>query len=64
MVFKPVYNAQWKETGEWDQTYYAEPQEGWKFAGWYNEDGTLASDQRVWRVEYGSSHVLTARFTR
>ena len=23
MQFNPVYNAQWKETGEWRQTYYA-----------------------------------------
>jgi Leucine-rich repeat (LRR) protein len=25
LQFNPVYNAQWKETGEWQQSYYAYP---------------------------------------
>ena len=31
LKFNPVYNAQWKETGEWQQSYYAYPAEGHGF---------------------------------
>ena len=58
----PVYNAQWKETGEWRQTYYAYPQKGYRFGGWYNVEGQLLSDREEWRDEYGASRVLRAFF--
>ena len=60
--FNPVYNAQWKETGEWQQSYEAYPSEGYRFAGWYDETAALVSDQAIWIDEYGASRVLTARF--
>ena len=63
LKFNPVYNAQWKETGEWQQSYYAYSQEGHAFTGWYDEKGTLLSSETVWFDTYGSSRVLTARFS-
>ena len=63
MQFNPVYNAQWKETGEWRQTYYAYPQEGHGFLGWYDDAGALLSREAAWLDEYGASRVLTARFS-
>lgn len=62
LQFNPVYNAQWKETGEWRQTYYAYPREGHAFAGWYDPAGDLLSREAVWTDAYGASRVLTARF--
>ena len=62
LSFNPVYNAQWKETGEWEQSYHAYPDEGFAFAGWYNERGQLVSGETDWLDEYGTSRVLTARF--
>lgn len=64
LKFNPVYNAQWKETGEWQQSYEAYPMEGFHFAGWYDEMGRLASEQARWIDEYGASRRLTARFRR
>ena len=61
--FNPVYNAQWKETGEWQQSYYAYPDEGRSFRGWYDENGKLHSADAVWTDEYGSSRILTAEFS-
>ncbi len=63
LKFNPVYNAQWKETGEWQQSYYAYPQEGHTFTGWYDEKGMLLSSETVWFDAYGSSRVLTALFS-
>lgn len=60
--FNPVYNAQWKETGEWQQSYYAYPQEGRMFAGWYDAEGRCLSEDAEWLDEYGASRVMTARF--
>ena len=62
LKFNPVYNAQWKETGEWQQTYFAYPEDGAAFVGWYDAQGTLLSEEPVWQDEYGSSRILTARF--
>ncbi len=62
LKFNPVYNAQWKETGEWQQTYYAYPQEGHAFAGWFDADGNKLSDEPEWQDEYGASRVLRAEF--
>ena len=62
LQFCPVYNAQWKETGEWRQTYYAYPAEGRTFSGWYDEEGKLLCADAEWTDTYGASRVLTARF--
>ena len=62
LKFNPVYNAQWKETGEWQQSYYAYPAEGHVFEGWYDETGAKVSEETEWLDEYGTSRVLTARF--
>ena len=61
LKFNPVYNAQWKETGEWQQSYYACPDEGFRFDGWY-ENGTKVSEEETWIEEYGKSRILQARF--
>lgn len=62
LKFNPVYNAQWKETGEWQQSYYAYPAEGHVFDGWYDETGVKVSGESEWFDEYGASRVLTAKF--
>lgn len=62
LEFNPVYNAQWKETGEWQQTYYAYPQEGRLFAGWYDTEGSLLSRDAEWVDVYGTSRIIEARF--
>ena len=64
LKFNPVYNAQWKETGEWQQTCFAYPDDGWRFTGWYDETGLLVNDQTAWQDVYGTSRRLTARFSR
>ena len=61
LKFNPIYNAQWKETGEWQQSYYAYPDEGYSFAGWY-ENGTKVSEEETWIDEYGTSRILQAGF--
>ncbi len=61
LKFNPVYNAQWKETGEWQQSYYAYPDAGFRFDGWY-ENGTKVSEEETWIDEYGASRILQARF--
>ena len=60
--FNPVYDAQWKETGEWQQSYYAYPEDGYRFAGWFDENGKLVSRDADWLDEYGTSRMLTAEF--
>ena len=62
LKFNPVYNAQWKETGEWQQTYYAYPDEGRHFMGWYDSEENLLSMDEAWLDAYGASRILTARF--
>ena len=61
--FNPIYNAQWKETGEWQQSYYAYPDEGFSFAGWY-ENGVKVSGDETWIDEYGTSRILQAGFRK
>ena len=61
LKYNPVYNAQWKETGEWQQSYYACPEEGFRFDGWY-ENETKVSEEEIWIDEYGTSRILQARF--
>ena len=63
LKFNPVYNAQWKETGEWQQSYYAYPDAGFRFAGWY-ENGAKVSGEETWIDEYGASRVLKAVFKK
>ena len=64
LSFNPIYNAQWKETGEWEQSYHAYPDKGFAFAGWYDELGELVCSDADWMDEYGTSRVLTARFAK
>ena len=59
--FNPVYNAQWKETGEWEQLYQAVPQPGYVFAGWYEYGRRVAEDMQ-WKDDYGTSRILQAVF--
>ena len=62
LKFNPVYNAQWKETGEWQQTYYAYPEDGKRFVGWFDPEGHLLSMEEAWLDTYGTSRMLSARF--
>jgi len=62
LSFNPVYNAQWKETGEWEQSYHAYPHDGFTFAGWFDEAGACVCEERDWEDEYGRSRRLVARF--
>lgn len=64
LKFNPVYNAQWKETGEWQQSYYAYPKDGYEFAGWYDTMGNILSVESVWIDRYGESRVLKALFQK
>ena len=61
--FNPVYNAQWKETGEWQQSYDAVPDEGFAFEGWYENGEKVFAEPHVLDT-YGASHTLEARFAR
>ncbi|MBQ8159676.1 MAG: hypothetical protein IJ083_02900 [Clostridia bacterium] len=61
LKFNPVYNAQWKETGEWQQSYEARAFEGHRFLGWW-EKGQEICTEPSWTDEYGASRVLVARF--
>lgn len=62
--FEPVYNAQWKETGQWKQTYFAYPEEGYAFIAWTDEAGETVSEAAEWVDVYGASRVLTAVFRK
>ena len=62
LMFNPVYDAQWKETGGWQQSYYAYPDEGNAFEGWYDKSGILVSGESILNDEYGNSRILTAKF--
>ena len=64
LKFNPVYNAQWKETGEWQQSYHATTNEGFRFIGWMDADGKLLSEEASWIDEYGKSRILTATFAK
>ena len=63
LKFNPIYNAQWKETGEWQQSYYAYTAEGYRFAGWF-ENGAKVSEEESWIDVYGTSRILQAVFER
>lgn len=63
LKFNPIYNAQWKETGEWQQSYFAYPDEGFRFVGWY-EVGEKVSEKEMWIDEYGTSRILRAVFCK
>lgn len=64
LSFNPIYSAQWKETGEWEQSYHAYPEDGYSFIGWYDCHGTLFSKNEVHHDTYGSSRQIEARFMR
>ena len=64
LSFNPIYNAQWKETGEWEQSYHAYPEEGYSFEGWFDATGHLVNASADWMDEYGTSRVIEARFSR
>ena len=64
LKFNPVYNAQWKETGEWQQTYYAKPCEGYLFTGWFDMEGKMLSSEEEWLDTYGTSRILSAKFEK
>ena len=64
LKFCPVYTPQWKETGEWQQRYTAYPKDGWAFSGWFDAAGVCVNTESLWIDDYGTSRVLTARFTR
>ena len=64
LSFNPIYNAQWKETGEWEQSYHAYPDEGFAFAGWYDISGACLSHEQDWSDEYGASRQISARFLK
>jgi len=63
LKFNPVYNAQWKETGEWSQSYYAYAKEGYVFEGWY-ENGEKVSEESIWYDTYGTGRILYAKFRK
>lgn len=63
LKYNPIYNAQWKETGKWQQSYYAYPDKDYIFAGWY-ENGIKVSEEETWIDEYGTSRILKAVFER
>ena len=63
LKFNPVYTPDWKETGEWQQSYHAYPLEGYAFDGWYSSADKLSSDS-IWIDEYGTSRELTAKFVK
>ena len=64
LSFNPIYNAQWKETGEWEQSYHAYAEEGFAFAGWFDEAGECVSTEQDFNDEYGQSRRLVARFAK
>lgn len=64
LKYNPIYNAQWKETGEWEQSYYATPKDGYSFAGWYDENDECIYSEPMFVDEYGKSRVLVAKFGR
>lgn len=63
LKFNPVYTPDWKETGEWQQSYHAYPLEGFAFDGWYSAQGKESADS-IWVDEYGTSRELTAKFVK
>ncbi|MBQ9042571.1 MAG: hypothetical protein IJ111_07120 [Eggerthellaceae bacterium] len=64
LSFNPVYDARWKETGVWEQSYHAYPDEGSAFSGWFDEAGACASREQDWQDAYGTPRRLIARFER
>ncbi|MDD6289665.1 MAG: hypothetical protein PUA57_05690 [Eggerthellales bacterium] len=62
LSFNPIYNAQWKETGQWEQSYHANPKPGARFVGWFDMSGGLISTETTLQDEYGAARELIARF--
>ncbi len=64
VLFKPIYNEKWKETGEWMQKFVAKAKDGYVFDSWINADGEAVSKEASWDVDFGTSAVLTATFKK
>jgi len=64
LKFNPIYNAQWKETGEWEQCYFAYPKQGYTFDAWVSNDGEILSREAKWVDKYGSSREIKAKFSK
>ena len=62
--FCPVYTPQWKETGEWQQTYFAYPKAGYAFDCWHDEREDCICVLPEWVVEYGQCAKIFARFIK
>ena len=62
--FNPIYNAQWKETGKYEQCYVATPMEGYHFSFWMSESRERLSEQQTWVDTYGSSRIIQAVFEK
>lgn len=58
----PVYDAKWKETGEWHQLLLAYPHEGHRFLRWEDENGNELSTSVIWEMQYGKSLEAVAVF--
>ena len=58
------YNAQWKETGKFEQCYVATPMEGYHFSFWMSESRERLSEQQTWVDTYGSSRIIQAVFEK
>lgn len=53
-----------KYSPEEGQTYFAYPDEGYKFDGWYNALGDRISRESVWKDTYGAGREIFAMFIK
>ncbi len=60
--FTSGYNYRQKNSVELDQRYFAMPEEGFSFDGWYAPNGEVISKKAIFEDTYGTSRILTARF--
>ena len=51
-----------KYSPEEGQQYFAYPDEGYSFGGWYNALGDRLSKDAVWRDDYGTGREIIAMF--
>ena len=65
VLFKPIYNEKWKETGEWTQKFVATAKDGYAFEAWVNpETKEVLSTDATMNVEIGTAAVMTATFKK
>lgn len=63
ILFKPIYNEKWKETGEWQQKFVASPKDGFEFIAWIDDKtGKTVSTDSTMDVEIGTAAQMTATF--